>query len=364
MGKKLIHFDWALKKILRNKANYGVLEGFLSELLKFDLKIKNILESEGNQKEEDDKYNRVDILVENMKGELILIEVQNDSEIDYFHRMMYGVGKLITEYIEKGESYTKIKKIYSINIVYFNLGQGKDYIYEYQGHFVGTHISDTLKPSENQRVKYGVVEVADIFPKYYILKINNFDDVAKDTLDQWIYFLKNSEVKSEFDAKGIDEAREKLRYEGLSKAEKRRYERFQENRMIQRSVEETRQIEQEERERIDKEFEEAQKEFEKEKIKLAESQKELEKNVKEMEDRKKEMEDRKKEMEDRKKEMEDRKKEMEEEKRKIQEKDKKLIEERNEIVINLIKEGFDDTVIHKITGRSLEDIDEIRKFNL
>ena len=349
MGKKLIHFDWALKKILRNKANYGVLEGFLSELLKFDLKIKNILESEGNQKEEDDKYNRVDILVENMKGELILIEVQNDPEIDYFHRMMYGVGKLITEYIEKGESYTKIKKIYSINIVYFNLGQGKDYVYEYQGHFVGTHFNDTLKPNETQKVKYAVTEVADIFPKYYILKVNNFNNIAKDSLDQWIYFLKNSEVKSEFDAKGIDEAREKLRFEGLSKADKKRYERFQENIMIQKSVEETRQIEQEERERKDKEFQEAQE-------KLAKSQKELEKNVKEMEDRKKEMEDKEKEMEDKEKEMEREEKE-------LQEKQEKLTRERNEIIINFIKEGFDNEFISKLTGRSLEDIEVIRKDN-
>ena len=321
MGKKLIHFDWALKKILRNKANYGVLEGFLSELLKFDLKIKNILESEGNQKEEDDKYNRVDILVENMKGELILIEVQNDSEIDYFHRMMYGVGKLITEYIEKGESYTKIKKIYSINIVYFNLGQGKDYVYEYQGHFVGTHFNDTLKPNETQKVKYAVTEVADIFPKYYILKVNNFNNIAKDSLDQWIYFLKNSEVKSEFDAKGIDEAREKLRFEGLSKADKKRYERFQENIMIRKSVEETRQIEQEE--------------FDKNKKQLKEEKEKIEKVKKELQDEKKE----------------------------LQKNKEKIEKERNEIIINLIKEGIDNTTIQKITGRSLEDIKTIRKDN-
>ncbi len=47
--KRLIRFDWAVKRLLRNKANFVILEGFLSELLSDDIKINNILESEGNQ---------------------------------------------------------------------------------------------------------------------------------------------------------------------------------------------------------------------------------------------------------------------------------------------------------------------------
>jgi hypothetical protein len=61
--KRLIRFDWAIKKLLRRKTNYGILEGFLSELLNFDVKIVKILESESNKEDQDDKYNRVDILV-------------------------------------------------------------------------------------------------------------------------------------------------------------------------------------------------------------------------------------------------------------------------------------------------------------
>ena len=233
---KLIQFDWAIKKMLRHKANFGILEGFLTELLKFDVKIERILESEGNQEELRDKFNRVDILVRTKKGELVLVELQNTPEIDYFQRMIYGVSKLVTEYIKLGEAYGTIRKIYSINIVYFSLGQGKDYVYEYQGNFVGTHFGDILSPTSNQKDEFDVKEVADIFPKYYILKINNFDDVAKDTLDEWIYFLKNSEIKDEFKAKGLDEAREKMRYENLDKKSKLIYNRFQEGIRIEKSV--------------------------------------------------------------------------------------------------------------------------------
>ena len=93
MSRKLISFDWAMKKILRQKANFGILEGFLTELLKFDVKIEEILESEANQETEEDKFNRVDLLAKNEHNELILMEVQHRSEIDYFHRMLYGTSK-------------------------------------------------------------------------------------------------------------------------------------------------------------------------------------------------------------------------------------------------------------------------------
>lgn len=243
MSKKLIRFDWAMKKMLRHKANFGILEGFLSELLRFDVTIESILESEGNKQDEYDKYNRVDILVKSQSNELLLVEVQNDSEIDYFHRMLYGVSKLVTEYIKEGEPYGTIKKIYSINIVYFGLGQGKDYVYEYKGEFIGLHENDILLPTTLQKQGFSIEKVADIFPKYFILKVNNFDDVAKDTFDEWVYFLKNSEVKDNFKAKGLDKAKEKLRYENLSEEDKKMYDRFQENRRIEISVEYTAKLE-------------------------------------------------------------------------------------------------------------------------
>ncbi len=66
--------------------------------------------------------------------------------------------------------------------------------------------------------------------------MNNFNDVAKDAFDEWIYFLKNSEVKDTFKAKGLDKAKETLRYEDLSDEDRKMYDRFQENRRIENSV--------------------------------------------------------------------------------------------------------------------------------
>lgn len=226
MSKKLIRFDWAVKKLLRNKANFVVLEGFLSELLFDTIKIERILESESNQETEDDKYNRVDILTQNSKNELVIIEIQNTYEIDYFHRMVYGVSKAITENLSLGQPYSETKKVISINIVYFDLGQGKDYIYRGNTNFQGLHEKDILQLSSKQKETFRTQNVTDLFPEYYIIKVNQFNDVAKDTLDEWIYFLKNSEVKDEFKAKGLAEAKEVLDVMRLNKEQQYGYNRY------------------------------------------------------------------------------------------------------------------------------------------
>ena len=120
---KYIRFDWAIKRLLRQKANFGVLEGFLTVFLG---EIKEILESESNQEAVNDKFNRVDIKARNSKGEIIIIEVQNTREIHYLERILYGVAKAITEHISLGERYVEVKKVYSISILYFDLGEGEE----------------------------------------------------------------------------------------------------------------------------------------------------------------------------------------------------------------------------------------------
>jgi predicted transposase/invertase (TIGR01784 family) len=224
--RPLISFDWAAKRMLRNKANYEVVEGFLSELLGRDVRIIGILESEGNQEQFDDKFDRVDVVVEDESKEIFLIEIQFSTQTDYFQRMLYGVSKAITDRIRAGEKYGSIKKIYSINIVYFDLGQGDDYVYHGKTLFKGLHMQDTLKLANDQRFIFGKNEPGDLYPEYYVLKINDFDDLAKNTLDEWIYFLKNNRIENGFTAKGLLKAREILDYDRLSPEEKAEHDRI------------------------------------------------------------------------------------------------------------------------------------------
>lgn len=225
--RKHIRFDWAVKKLLRSKSNFCVLEGFLSELLGQEIKIKTLLESESNKEQEDSKQNRVDLLAEDQENKLLLIEVQCGSEVDYFHRIAFNTSRLISEYLNKSDDYGKIRKVITVNIIYFDFGQGNDYIYYGNTTFKGRHDEkDILKPSLRQMKEFNIKNVHDIFPEHYILKVNNFNDVAHNSLDEWIYFLKNSEIKDEFSAKGMSQAREKLDEINLTKEEWPNYKAY------------------------------------------------------------------------------------------------------------------------------------------
>lgn len=91
-------------------------------------------------------------------------------------------------------------------------------------------ISGKLVLSSKQcRLFGGKIEPFQILPEYYVLKVNNFNDVARDSLEEWIYYLKNNEIKEEFSAKGMDKARELWRIDSLPGEERKRYLRYIDN---------------------------------------------------------------------------------------------------------------------------------------
>ena len=128
------------------------------------------------------------------------------------------------------------KKIISVNIVYFDLGHGDDYVYHGTTQFEGIHNHDILKLSKDQESLYHTNNISKIFPEYYVIKVNQFNDVAKDTLDEWIYFLKKDEIKDEFKAKGLKEAKRQLDIMKLSEEERKEYEKYIEQQRYERSL--------------------------------------------------------------------------------------------------------------------------------
>lgn len=231
---RLVRFDWAMKYLLRNKANFDILEGFLSELLKLPLKIDNILESESNKNHADDKQNRVDLLVVTDQGERIIIEVQCSSQWDYFSRILYGTSKVLTEHLLAGAPYGDICKVISVSLVFFNLGEGKDYLYKGTTTFRGLHFNDILQLSSNELKMYTKDSVDSpihspeaIFPEYYLIKVNQFNERIKDKFDEWIYFLKNGKIDRSFNAQGLQSAAKKLDILMLDDNERRAYESYQ-----------------------------------------------------------------------------------------------------------------------------------------
>lgn len=236
MKDRLVRFDWAIKRLLRQKANFGVLEGFLTVFLGEEVKIVEILESEGNQQTADDKFNRVDIKAKNSKGEIIIVEIQNTSEVYYLERILYGVAKALTEHIHLGDTYQEVKKVYSISILYFDLGKGSDYLYVGQNDFVGVHTKDHLIVSRKEKGAIVRLSPSEIFPTYYLVRVNNFNEVAKSPIEEWMQYLKEGVIRAGTKAPGLEEAREKLLYYNMTDAERYAYDEHINAIMIQNDV--------------------------------------------------------------------------------------------------------------------------------
>jgi hypothetical protein len=229
--KNYTRFDWTMKRLLRQKADFVVINGFLSSLLGEKMEIIKVLESEGNKNTESGKLNRVDILVEDSHGVKSIIEIQNSSEISYFHRLLYGASKVITEYIREGENYKEIAKVYSISIVYFMLGKGKDYVYRGTAEFRGIHKNDVLQYYQSDTGTLPqYAKIRDGFPEYYILRLENFDKAATTPLDEWVHYLKTFEIPETFTAPGLPEARGKIAFDSLTPEEKKDYLRYMDSR--------------------------------------------------------------------------------------------------------------------------------------
>lgn len=236
MKDNYIRFDWAIKRLLRQKANFGVLEGLLTVLLNEKVEIIELLESESNQQTINDKFNRVDIKAKNSKGEIIIVEVQNTREIYYLERILYGVAKAITEHISLGESYYEVKKIYSISIIYFDIGKGDDYLYHGQNIFTGVHTGDRLEVTTKEKDALVRKLPAEIFPEYYLIRVNEFNQVAMTPLEEWIEYLKTGTIRPDTTAPGLGEAREKLRYYNMTTEERHAYDEHMNAIMIQNDV--------------------------------------------------------------------------------------------------------------------------------
>ena len=242
-NERYIRFDWAMKRMLRDKANFDVLEGLLTVLLNERVKIVEILESEGNQEDENDKFNRVDIKAKNSKDEIIIVEIQQTRELYYLQRILYGVAKTITQHIDLGDKYNQVKKVYSVSIVYFDLGKGADYVYHGQNTFVGIHTNDELMVNQRDKDAIKMVMPTSIFPEYYIIRVNEFDKAATTPLDEWLEYLKSGRIKDDTTTPGLAQAKKRLQYLQMTPQERAAYDRHVNNIMIQNDVLETKVLE-------------------------------------------------------------------------------------------------------------------------
>jgi len=226
--KKLIRFDWAMKTLLRDKANFDILEGFLSAVLQKEVSIVEILESESNVPEIEQKVNRVDILVQDQQKRYVIIEVQNYHVTAYLERILFGVSKVIVENVKSGKDYREISKVVSISILYSNFGLGEDYVFYGNTEFRGIHDNEPLIFRRQRADKtFEKLKSQEIFPEYYLINVERFaDDKMKTDLDEWIYLFKHAALPEHCHAKNLPLAGEKLDVLKMSSEERRHYEQY------------------------------------------------------------------------------------------------------------------------------------------
>ena len=231
-NKKLVRFDWAMKYILRNKANFDVLEAFLSNLLKEEIKILDLLESESNQEAENRKFNCVDLKCKDSQGRQIIIEIQNQREADYLQRLLWGTSKAVVEGLRLGSRYSEVVKVISISILYHTMRvdekENTDFIYYGTTELVGLHTKKPLVLHEAvaKGYKVSVVTSKDVFPEYYMIYAEKFQDVINEDIDEWVYFFKHGEIRDDFKSPGILLAAKKLDYLMMPEDERRAYDGY------------------------------------------------------------------------------------------------------------------------------------------
>ena len=222
----LIRFDWAAKNILRDKDNFDILEGLVSTVLNEPIHIVELLESETNQYNANDKFNRVDIKAKDSRGDLVLVEIQLSRELYFLQRILFGVAKTITDHISLGQHYENVKKVYSINIVYFDLGKGSDYLYHGKNLLVGVNTGDTLLVNTKEMDGIRMVGAEKVFPEYYIIRVNQFESKGNSNLEQWVRYLKDGMVIEGTAVPGLKEAGERLKILMMNEKERKAYENY------------------------------------------------------------------------------------------------------------------------------------------
>lgn len=230
---RYIRFDWAIKRILRDKANKEVLEGLITVLLGEPVTITDILESESNKERFEDKSNRVDVKAKTAAGEYIIVEVQLTKERDFFQRILFGTATTINDQIGIGKDYSVIKKIYSINILYFEFGCGDDYAYHGVTTFRGMTKKDSVlqlkTPSEEKYISESTKRMTmpeEVFPEYFLLLVSHFNEMARTPIEEWMEYLKDGAIRDDTTTPGLQAAREKLAIMSMTEKERREYRDF------------------------------------------------------------------------------------------------------------------------------------------
>jgi predicted transposase/invertase (TIGR01784 family) len=231
IDKPLVSFDYAIKYLLKDKGDYGIVEGFISALLKTkgysDVKIVSLLETESNKEDPKDKRSIADLIVEDVNHNKYIIEIERNVKNSFIHKACFNTSRLIVDNLAQREDYTQIVKVFHISLLYFPIDQGagsragtiyhgKTIIHEIE---TNERLSVHLKNQETNEV----FDATDILPEYFFISVPNFNDRLIDEIDDWLYVMKHDNVPKTFHSPYMSQVAEKLSILKMSKDERAEY---------------------------------------------------------------------------------------------------------------------------------------------
>ena len=174
--------DIAFRRIFGNENKKSVIISFLNAVLDFkdekaiqDVAIKNpyqLPEYSGG------KTTIVDVKATDHNGNSFLVEMQIAEVKDFDKRVLYYASQSYTDQIDRGDSYTNLKPTYFIGILNFEATQNTNYL--------SRHKIYDIETGEQiiRNMEFTFIEL----PKF-----NKAANELTSIVEQWIYFLKNSD---------------------------------------------------------------------------------------------------------------------------------------------------------------------------
>jgi len=228
-NKPLVSFDYAIKYLLKDKGNYGIIEGFISALLRTkgykDIKIVALLETESNKEDSKGKRSLADLIVEDEDHHKYIIEIERNVKDSFIHKSLFNSSRLIVDNLAQREDYTQIVKVFHISLLYFPVGKGAIYhgktiIHEIESN---ERLSVHIKNQETGEV----FDATDILPEYFFISVPLFNDRLEKEIDEWLHVMKYDEVPPNYHSPYMSQVAEKLSILKMSPDDRANYSYYQ-----------------------------------------------------------------------------------------------------------------------------------------
>ncbi len=229
--KPLISFDYAIKYLLRDKRDYGIVEGFLSALLKTQgykpVKIISILKSESDKEDPLTKKSLADMIVEDSDHQRYVIEIERNLKEGFVHKSCFNTSRLIVDNLGQEADYMNIVKVIHVSLLYFDM-EDTGAIYHGKTIIHDIDKNHPLKMSFKQGDTLENMTASSVFPEYFYIFIPSFDDKIQKDIDEWLYVMKHDDIPhNNHPSAYMAAVEEKLNFLKMTKVERDHYLAYQ-----------------------------------------------------------------------------------------------------------------------------------------